>query len=60
MKTVQIKYDEIRHNTGDGGATLFIIDEDEVWIPNSLIKEIWEQDNEVEVPRWFAEKEELI
>ena len=53
-------YDEILQDTGDGGATLFEIDEKEVWVPNSLVEEIWESDNQVEVPLWFAEKEGLV
>ena len=57
---VMVAYDSIIRNTGEGGATLFEIDGEEKWIPNSLIEEVWEKAQEVEIPRWFAEKEELI
>lgn len=59
-EAVLVKYDEILKDTGHGGAKLLRIDEDEVWVPNSLILARWEADRWVEVPRWFAEKEGLV
>jgi len=44
----------------EGTATLFRIADREVWIPNSQIEDYWEEDRQVEVPEWFAVKEELI
>jgi len=55
---VIVEYDEKKYDTGK--ATLFIVEDDEVWIPNSLIDDIWEDDNQVLVARWFAEKECLV
>ena len=59
-ETVLIDYDEIAHDTGDGGATLFHIENREVWVPNSVLVDVWENDNQFEVPEWFALQEELI
>ena len=57
-ETVLIDYDEIKHDSGR--ATLFDIDGDDVWIPNSQIEDIYESEHQAEVTRWFAEKENLI
>ena len=60
METVTIVYDEKLVNTGEGGATLFLMDGVEVWVPNSLISDLEQGNNEVEIPLWFAEKEGLV
>ena len=57
-ETVLIDYDKMKHDTGM--ATLFDIDGDDVWIPNSQIEDVYESENQVEVTRWFAEKENLV
>ena len=57
-ETTLIDFDEIKHDTGR--ATLFDIDGDDIWIPNSLIVDIWDHDHQVEIPVWFAEKEGLV
>ena len=54
-ETIEIGYDEEKHNSGK--ATLFIIGDEEKWIPNSLIKS--KDEDLIEIPLWFAEKEEL-
>lgn len=59
--TVWLDFDEKRHDTGR--ASLFIIDKEEFWIPNSVIKdedEIAGGSIRVEVPIWWAEKEGLL
>lgn len=58
---VDIPYDEIRHTPSDL-ATLFIIDNKEVWIPKSLIEDISNEDGpgEVTIPEWFCISEGLI
>jgi len=57
---VVICFDEIVVNRDDLGAVLFRMDNQEIWIPRSLIGWLDEEDNEVEVPEWFAIKEELV
>lgn len=57
-RTVLIDYDEMGHDTGL--ATVFTIGDDEVWIPNSQIEEVWEHDHQVEITEWFAREKELI
>lgn len=59
-ETVEISYDEIRHDTGK--ATLFVAGEEKFWIPNSLIEGITNEDGpgEVTIPEWFAIQEGLI
>lgn len=58
METVTVVYDEKLADTGEGGAILFLMDDREIWIPNSLIMD--ECSNGIEIPLWFAEKEELV
>jgi len=60
QETVWINYDEILQDTGEGGATLFQMDDEEVWVPNSLITDFDEDVYSVEIPVWFAEKEGLV
>lgn len=59
---VLITYDEIIRGDccTEGTATLFKIDKDERWIPNSLIEDWWDHDNQIQVPLWFAKKEGLV
>ena len=54
----EIVYDEIVLDRDDLGAILFRIDDEEIWVPRSLISELGDQS--FEVPEWFATKEELI
>ena len=53
---VTIDHDGLVYETDD--AKLFEIDDEKVWIPKSLISD--EDDESVDVPEWFAEKEGLI
>jgi hypothetical protein len=55
---ILLDYDEILHKTP--GATLFSMYELELWVPNSIIIELNEEEKEVTLPYWFAYKEELI
>ena len=60
-------YVDIHHDgiiTTTDMARLFRVDDEEIWIPNSLI-EYYDEDLHdghgiVTIPAWFAEKEELI
>lgn len=56
-ETVLIPFDTIFYETDL--ATRFDIDGRQIWIPKSVIEDVYD-DNTVEVARWFAEKEELI
>ena len=56
---VMIPYDDILQDTGDGGATLFVMGDDEVWIPNSISHRDIEW-GQVGIPEWFAIKEGLV
>ena len=60
METEEISFDEILTDTGEGGATLFSIDGDEQWVPNSLITGLSHSRKVFEVPVWFAKKEGLV
>jgi len=62
VETVLIDYDTVLVDTGAGGASLFKIDVREVWIPNSLVEEVYKSEAscQVEIPVWFAKKEGLI
>lgn len=45
-------------------ALLFVIDDDEVWIPKSVIEDaetidVGDEDIEINIASWFAEKEGL-
>lgn len=55
-----IYFDKVIVDRDDLGAILFQIDKEEIWIPRSLIDQLDEGSNEVEIPEWFALKEELI
>ena len=59
IEYVEVYFDEIIMDTGAGGAKLISVDGDEHWIPNSLSTE-GDDDNILEIERWFAEKEELV
>lgn len=54
---VDVAHDGVIHKTGL--ATLYDIEGDEVWIPNSVHEESDDQDNVVLVKSWWAEKEGL-
>ncbi len=58
-ETVLIDYDHILVDQDKFGAILFEIDEREIWIPRSLVEDIWEEDRRMEIPLWFAVKKEL-
>jgi type II secretory pathway component GspD/PulD (secretin) len=55
-----IYFDKVIVDRDDLGAILFRIDKEEIWIPRSLIEQLDEGNNEVEIPEWFAIKEELV
>ena len=55
VNTEQVAYDKIKFVTEK--AVLFDIDEEEVWIPKSVIVEV--DGDEVCVASWFAEREGL-
>jgi hypothetical protein len=62
-----LHYDDVKHHTER--AVLFIVGDDEVWVPKSVIEveyddREWEDliksgPGEIEVAEWFAEKEGL-
>ena len=54
---VLITYDEIVRKTHK--AILFKIADKEIWIPVSLIDDIWEDDNQVGLPVWFCIQHEI-
>lgn len=58
--TVWIDFDKKEHDTGK--ATLFTIDKEEFWVPNSMIKDEEEVGPtiRIEVPVWWAEKAGLV
>ena len=56
---INIPFDAILADTGEGGAKLFLDDTGQHWIPNSLIEDVY-SDNSVDIPRWYAEKYGLI
>lgn len=60
METTLITYDKIVFEAEQNKAKLFKFDESEIWIPDSLIVDHWENDNQIEIPVWFAKKNELI
>ena len=53
-----INYDEKR--IVGVASTLFIIDGEEVWLPNSQIGELFEEDKEVWIPGWLAILKDLV
>lgn len=55
---VTVYFDDVIIDRGHLGAILFRINEQEVWIPRSLIKDRGK--NQLGIPEWFAFKEELI
>ena len=58
METINVPFDSVLKDTGEGGATLFLIDGEQLWVPNSIIEDIYI--DSFDIPRWFAEKAELI
>lgn len=52
-----LAHDGIKYDSPEKQAVLFIFDETTVWIPRSLMEAY--DENVVEVPTWFAEKEEI-
>jgi hypothetical protein len=59
-KIVLIDYDHIILDEGKWDAILFSIEGENQWIPRSIIDDIWEDDQQVGVPEWFAWQEGLI
>ena len=57
-KFVNIDFDWIVGETEM--AILFLADDEELWIPRSVIKDVWEKDQVVEIETWFAEKKGWI
>jgi len=55
---VEISFDEIKAETDK--AKLFIIEEEEYWIPVSQIEDIDDENNIVYLTQWIAEQKELI
>ena len=53
--SIQISFDTALHETDT--AILFDFGDEEKWIPKSLISE--QTEDELTIPLWFAEKEEL-
>jgi hypothetical protein len=57
---VEVDYDEIIRDNARDKAVLFAVDDEEVWIPRSLIDYTDERAKTFYVPEWYAIKEELI
>lgn len=55
FEEIEVAYDEIKHETDK--AYLFVIAEENFWIPKSQVKHL--QDNLFVVPRWLAEEKGL-
>ena len=53
---VSIQYDEIIDRRETALAYLFIIDDEEVWLPKSQVEDIRETENVVDIPLWLAKK----
>lgn len=58
MEVVRIDFDKVAQETSD--AVLILIDPKLHWIPKSLIKDEDQQEGWVEIPEWFAIKENLV
>ena len=56
-ETKWIPYDEVVHVVEK--ATLYDFSGKKVWVPKSVQVDIDETEQKVEVPLWFADKEEL-
>lgn len=54
---ITIQHDEIKVDDENHKSILFIFDDEEVWIPRSIIEDY--DDSVVEVQEWFAIKFEL-
>ena len=52
---MELVHDGIQHETDS--ALLFLFDEENVWIPKSLVEEY--DDDTVEVEDWFVEENDL-
>ena len=55
---VEIFYDELIRETDK--ATLFRIDDEEVWVPKSIMPDIDKAEGVFRVYEWFAFEKELI
>jgi len=59
MSTILIEYDE-EIVVEDRDAKLFVIQGEEMWVPESLIDHQDEDDQTIEIPRWKAKDLGLI
>lgn len=55
---ITIEYESIIIDRDKFDAILFMIDEEEVWLPRSEI-EVDRENNEIQLPRWLAARKEL-
>ncbi len=53
------QYDEIVGRRETEKAYLFIIDDEEIWLPKSQVEDIRETENVVIIPLWFAKAKGL-
>ncbi len=54
---VDIEYESIEHDTGK--AVLLKIEGDEFWIPKSQIKNDYENEDYIQIPRWLVDEKHL-
>ncbi len=53
---VTLTYDRVVDSAETPKAYLFIFGDEEHWLPKSQVEDIRETCNEVDIPRWLAEK----
>ncbi len=56
---VSIQYDKLIDSRETLKAYLFVIDDEEVWLPKSQVEDIRETENIVDIPLWLAKKKGL-
>ena len=56
-KYVKLRFDDWKHSTDK--SHLFVIDDQEVWIPKSVIEDLDDANGIVLVAEWWASKEGL-
>ncbi len=56
---VSIEYDELIDSRETLKAYLFIIDDEEVWLPKSQVEDIRETEKVVDIPLWLAKAKGL-
>ncbi len=56
---ISIQYDEIVDSRETEKAYLFIIDDEEVWLPKSQVEDIRETEYVVDIPLWLAKAKGL-